>query len=279
MNKIITCIDTSIYANDVCTAGIWAAKKLSKPLVLVHAIEKKNTPAADNFSGAIGLGARSALLAELTSLDAQHSKIAIELGKELLTQAQQCATEQGCEQIEQVLRHGSITDVISDLEADARLVVIGRTSKRFKALGSNIEQIIRQVKAPMLIPNSGFTAPHSFMLAYDGRETADKAVQRIIDGGLLHGMVCHLVTVENNKKGLKENFERVSNQLATAGFTVHASFLTGNIFTALMDYKAQNDVDLLVMGAFSHSKLASIFLGSNTLRMLEHTQLPLVVLR
>ena len=279
MNKIITCIDASIYANDVCTAGIWAAKKLRKPLVLVHAIEKKNTPTANDFSGAIGLGARSSLLAELASLDAQHSKVAIKLGKDLLTQAQQCAAEQGCKQIEQVLRHGSITDVISDLEADARLVVIGRTRKHFKALGSNIEQIIRQVQTPILILNQGFTKPQSFMLAYDGRETADKAVQRIIEGGLLQGMDCHLVTVENNKKGLKESFERVSHQLTTGGFTVKASFLTGNIFTSLMDYQAQNDVDLLVMGAFSHSKLASIFLGSNTLRMLENTQLPLVILR
>ena len=26
------------------------------------------------------------------------------------------------------------------------------------------------------------------MIAYDGRETADKALQQVIDGGLLHGL-------------------------------------------------------------------------------------------
>src|SRR5699024_9782885 len=160
----------------------------------------------------IGLGARSSLFAGLASLDAQHSKVAIKLGKDLLTQAQQCSAEQGCKQIEQVLRHGSITDVISSLEADTRLVVSGSSNNDIKALGSNIEQIIRQVQIPILIPNQDFTKPQSFMLAYDGRETADKAVQRIIEGGLLQGMDCHLVTVENNKKGLKESFERVSHQ-------------------------------------------------------------------
>src|SRR5699024_5626740 len=142
----------------------------------------------------------------------------------------------------------------------SRLWVIVQSCKHFKAHESNIEQTIHQVQTPILILNQGFTKPQRFMLAYDGRETADKAVQRIIEGGLLQGMDCHLVTVENNKKGLKESFERVSHQLTTGGFTVKASFLTGNIFTSLMDYQAQNDVDLLVMGAFSHSKLASIFL-------------------
>jgi nucleotide-binding universal stress UspA family protein len=36
---------------------------------------------------------------------------------------------------------------------------------------------------------------------------------------------------------------------------------------------------MLVMGAFSHSKLASVFLGSNTLKMIEQTALPMIVLR
>lgn len=278
MKKIITCIDGSKHSNDVCKAGVWAAQKLQKPLVFLHALEKKST-ATENYSGAIGLGARSSLLNELAELDTQHNKLALEVGKELLNQACQNAAEQGSEQAEQVLRHGSISDALKDLETDARLVVIGRSGEHFKALGSNIEQIIRQVQVPILIPNKNFSAPQSFMLAYDGRATADKAIQLIIDGGLLHGMTCHLVTVENNKKHLKENFERASKQLTDAGFTVKASFLSGNIFTALMDYKNSNPVDLLVMGAFSHSKLASIFIGSNTLKMLEHTQLALVILR
>lgn len=279
MKKVMAYIDGAAYSQDTCNAGIWAAKKLQQPLAFLHAIEKRSTQQMDNLSGAIGLGARSSLLEELASLDAQHSKVALKLGRELLTQAQELATAEGCTEVEQILRHGSIVDIVKDSEADARLVVIGRSSEAFRALGSNIEQIIRQVHTPVLIPNKGFTAPNSFMLAYDGRETADKAVQRIIDGGLLHGMECHLVTVENNKKGLKEKFERTKQRLTDSGFAVKASFLSGNIFTALHDYEAHNDVDLLVMGAFSHSKLASIFLGSNTLKMLEQTTLPLVVLR
>lgn len=283
MNKVITCIDGSAYSDDVCHAGIWAAKKLNRTLLFLHAIEKKNTAELDDLSGAIGLGARSSLLQELASLDAQRSKLALQVGQDMLTHACDLAQQAGCDQIEKTQRHSDIVEAICDLESDARLVVIGRSGEShgqdFKALGSHIEHIIRQVHTPVLIANKNFTAPTSFMLAYDGRETADKAVKRIIDGGLLHGLTCHLVTVKNSQSGLLDKFKHTESLLTESGFEVKTSFLEGNIFSSLMDYKANNNVEMLVMGAFSRSKLAQAFLGSNTLKMIENTQLPLVILR
>ena len=283
MNKIITCLDGSAFSNAVCSAGIWAANKLSKPLLLLHAIEKENVAAAEDLSGAIGLGARSSLLKEMAALDEQRSKVALEMGKEMLANAQTIAEQQGCAQIEQTQRHSDIVEAICDLESDARLIVIGRSGQGnkpdFNAIGSHIEQVIRQVHTPVLIAYKDFSAPKSFMLAYDGRETADKAVKRIIEGGLLHGMTCHLVTVKNKQSGLMEKFKATEKMLRDSGFDVKASFLEDAIFAGLMDYKTNNEVDMLVMGAFSHSKLAQAFLGSNTLKMIENTHLPMLILR
>lgn len=282
MNKIITCIDGSALSDDVCQAGVWAANKLDKTLLLLHAIEKTHAPAVENLSGAIGLGARSSLLKEMTSLDEQRSKIALTLGKEILDQAEQSAVAKGCDSIEKTQRHGGIVEAVLDLEAEARLIVVGRlgenNAKAFKMLGSHIEQVIRQVHTPVLIVNKDFVKPKSFMLAYDGRETADKVVNKIIKGGLLQGLTCHLVTVKNKQAKLEEKFKQTEALLVEKGFEVKASFLEGNIFDSLEEYKQQEAVDLLVMGAFSHSKLATVFLGSNTLKMIENTQLPLLIL-
>lgn len=279
MTRVIACIDGLDYSKEVCNAAAWSAQKLAAPLTLLHVIERSKTATAEDFSGAIGLGARSALLKELAELDAQHSKVALEFGKELLSQSQDYIATLGYPQSDASLRHGTLVESLQDLEADARLVIMGRSSQSFKAIGSNIENVIRQVKTPLLIPHQHFSEPQSYLLAYDGRETAEKAVQRILDGQLLAGMTCHLVSVDNNKKGLKENFLRVQQQLIEQGIEVKAEFLSGAIFSSLLQYQRQHSVDLIVMGAFSHSKLASIFLGSNTLKMLEHAQAPLLVLR
>ena len=67
--------------------------------------------------------------------------------------------------------------------------------------------------------------------------------------------------------------------LTENGFDVKSSMLEGNIYDSLMEYKIKSSVDMLVMGAFSHSKIAHVFLGSNTLKMIENTNLPLVILR
>jgi len=283
MNNIITCVDSSTYVDDVCNAGIWAAKKLDKTLLFLHAIEKINTPVVENLSGSIGLGAQASLLEEMSSLDAQRSKIALTVGKEILEQACELATSKGCAMVDKTQRHGDITEAICDLEDDARFIVLGRSGKKhgknFKALGSHIEQIVRQVNTPVLIANKGFQKPENFMLAYDGRETADKAVKRIIEGGLLHNLTCHLVTVNNKQSNIAEKFEQTKALLIENGFNVKASFLDGAIYDALMDYKVDNKIEMLVMGAFSSSKIAQVFLGSNTLKMMENTHLPMVILR
>lgn len=288
MTKIITCIDGSAISNDVCNAAAWAATTLDKTLVLLHAIEKSYLPVTTNLSGAIGLGARSELMHEMALLDEQHSKISLKFGKELLDHAAERIKNLGHQKIEKVQRHTGIVEAICHLEPESRLVVIGRTGEDhgadFKAVGSHIEQIIRQTHTPILIANKDFTQPKSFMLAYDGRETADKAVDKIIAGGLLQNLTCHLVSVKkstskNKQKGLEESFKHVESLLVKNGFEVKSRLLEGDIFTELSDYQQTNNVDMVVMGALSRSRIATMFLGSNTLKMIENTQLPLIVLR
>lgn len=279
MQKILTCIDSASHPAEVCKAGVWAAQKLGLPLTLLHALEKDSQPAISDLSGAIGLGAQLHLLEELAALDGQRSQLAMRIGKELLARAQQLATELGCTQSETLLRHGSLVDAASDLATEARLLVMGRRGEPFRAQGSLIEQMIRQQPLPVLLPGPDFTAPASFMLAYDGRAIADQAVERIIEGGLLRGMTCHLVTVNRNRPGLQEAFNATRQRLQEHGFEVRAELIEGGIFDGLLAYANREPVDLLVMGACSRSRLASMFVGSNTLKMLEQTRLPLLVVR
>ncbi|EDM67919.1 universal stress protein family [Moritella sp. PE36] len=283
MNKIIACIDGSILEKAVCDTAIWASKRLSHGIVFLHAIDKKQQHGADDLTGSIGLGARTALLNKMVELDEQRGKMAIQLGNEMLGRAVDRANTVGLTDIEQKQRHGDFVEALVGLETDARLMVVGRCGNGhqgdFKALGSHIETLIRQVHTPIVIAPQAFTEPTNFMLAYDGRETADKAVQRIIQGGLLQGMTCHLVTIKNTEQAQQQKFEQAKMRLEQEGFSVIATYLEGDISTSLMDYKQQHDIELVVMGAFAHSKMRNFFLGSNTMRMIENCRVPLIVLR
>ncbi|MEP4890586.1 MAG: universal stress protein [Aliiglaciecola sp.] len=283
MTKIVTCVDGSAITSAVTAAAVWASTKLNKPILFLHSLEKEQQHGADDYTGAIGLGARSALLEEMTKLDEQRAKVALQLGRELLDDVVRHAQDSGVADIESMQRHGEVVDSIGDLEEQTRLIVIGRNGKShdnsFNALGSNIETLLRKAAHPVLLIPDNFKQPSSFMIAYDGRETADKALQRVIDGGLLHGLHCHLVSVKNNEKNLHDKFESAQRRLQEKGFQVTASYIEGDIFESLMAYKKSNNIELIVMGAFAHSKLRQFFVGSNTLKMLERSDIPLIVLR
>lgn len=55
--------------------------------------------------------------------------------------------------------------------------------------------------------------------------------------------------------------------------------LKGKTDHALCEYQANNNIDLTVMGAFSHTRIRDLLLGSVTVKMLLHTKKPLLLLR
>jgi len=283
MEKIITCIDGSVMTSAIVDAGKWAANKLAKPLCFIHTIEKTHQHGADDYTGAIGLGARSSLLEEMTKLDEQKGKLALQLGSELLESVASEARNAGIEKVESFQRHGDIVETLIELESQTRLIVIGRKGvghdNEFKAIGSHLETLLRKASQPVLIVPEEFSAPTSFMIAYDGRESAERALQKVLDGGLLHGIDCHLVAIKNNEAYLETKFDNAAAQLVERGLNVTTAFLEGNINEELVKYQIANNIDLMVMGAFGHSRLRQLFVGSNTLKMLETVDIPLVVLR
>lgn len=283
MQKILACIDESTWSTSVQDAAIWAARQTNSPLTFLHSIEKKHLPDSNDLSGAIGLGARTKLLTEIATLDQLRAKVALQLGKELLATAELKAQEAGCTQVETIQRHGEFIENLLRLESTARLVIIGhsgaQSGKKMSVLGTQVESLLRQVNTPVLITPHDFTAPKSFMLAYDGRETTDRAIEDILTSDLLRGLHCHLVTIKNKHDNQEEKFAQAAGRLTEGGFAVTATYLEGDIFKQLTNYQQENTVDMLVMGAFSGSRIRQFFIGSNTLKMLEISDIPILVVK
>jgi len=76
-----------------------------------------------------------------------------------------------------------------------------------------------------------------------------------------------------------DKFEAATLRLKNEGYEVAASFIEGSVTDSLLNYQRDNDIGLLIMGAFAHSKVRHLFLGSNTIRMIQSSLSPLIVLR
>lgn len=164
--QIIACVDGSRSTTAVCQWSAWVAPRLDAPVKLLHTLEKPANTDAGDLSGSIGLGSREELMVELIKLDEQRSRITQEQGKLLLAAAKDLFDSElpndHAITIKTCLRHGNLVETLSDLEADTRLVIMGRQgeiSSQVSQVGSQLENVVRVLHTPILVSVGEFNAP------------------------------------------------------------------------------------------------------------------------
>ena len=279
---VLSCIDGSRYTGAVCDYAAWIASHTGAPLKLLHNIERANVPAVADLTGSIGLGSQEELLDELTALEQQRSRLMVQQGKLMLQAARERASMAGVEQVITCQRHDNLSESLIELEDSIRVLVLGIRGEEHgeseQGLGSQLENVVRALHKPILVVNQDFCEPKKVMLAYDGSEAARKALQMVVDSPLFAKISCHLVFVGEPEKA-ETLLAEASAELDAAGIAVTASHLTGKTVEALIAYQKENEIDLTVMGAFSHNRLRDLLMGSITAKMLLNTMQPLLLLR
>ncbi|MFT0850400.1 universal stress protein [Achromobacter sp. F4_2707] len=279
MNKVTACLDGASYTKSVCDYAIWAARRLDAPLEFLHVLIRQSDVAVD-ASGSIGLGAQESLLQELADLDERRSIIAREHGNQLLDGARQFALQAGIPKVSTHQRHGELTDTLVALEAETRLYVLGQHDsatkpKRF-LLDHNLESAVRTLHRPILVANSTFTEPRRCMIAFDASETGRKMIDMVAESPLLRGIECQIVTVGS---AAQDALQWASEKLAAAGLKATAHQLDGEPAAALANHARQHGMEIIVMGAYGHSRIRHLIVGSTTTTILRESQVPVLVLR
>ncbi|ELW78068.1 MULTISPECIES: universal stress protein [Acinetobacter] len=283
MSKIIACIDGSLGTNTVCDYAAWFSQKLNAPLELLHVIDTPKAQAPQDLSGAIGLGSRETLLQELVELEERKGKIELEHGKVLLREAKKYVLEKFSLDAHSFQRHGSLLETVVGLEEDIRVLIMGKhgtqTEYRSDKIGSQIESIVRAIHKPVLIASTPFQKPLSFLVAFDGSPTARKCVERIASSPLLKGLAVHLVYVGNPNSEMQNQLSWAKEQLESQGFNITSNTLDGEVDKAIINYAEQHQIDLIVVGAYGHSKIRQFFIGSTTTKVITSANKPVLLLR
>ncbi|RJS93063.1 universal stress protein [Salinisphaera sp. Q1T1-3] len=279
---IVACIDGSSYAAAACDAAVWAAAKLDSALSFVHVISRRKHAAATDVSGRIGLGTREHLLNELAELDGARAKLARERGTDMLSAAAERAREAGIAEPQCRQRNGELVDAITAIEAEIRLMVIGKRGESAgddDHLGSNLERVIRGVSCPILITTETFSAPQRVLIAFDGSATGQNLIQRAAASPLLGEVAAHLVYVGEPDDRRRAQIDEAEATLRQAGADVTTAVVTGEVESALHTYQRENGCDLMVMGAYGHSRIRHMLVGSTTTDMIRRAEVPVLITR
>ncbi|WP_429009678.1 universal stress protein [Aeromonas allosaccharophila] len=281
MTNIFACIDGSPAMTAVCDAAAWAAANTGLPVTLLHVLEKNQFGGESDLSGNIGLGSREQLLKELAELDHQRSRLAHEQGRMLLNGGKAYLADLGMTGVETLQRHGQLVETAQELSSGMRMLIMGKqgTTHAHELIGSHIESVIRTLANPIMVVQPGFQAPSRFLFAYDASPTAKKVLELIASNPLLKGLECDLVMVAEPGDEHEHQLAQAKQVLKSAGIKVTARLLQGEVVPVICLHATEVGSDLIVMGAYGHSRIRQFIVGSTTTGMLKTTRTSLLLLR
>ena len=283
MKNIFACIDGSKAAEAVCDAAAWTSQRVDRQLVLLHVLDKSVYPTKTDMSGNLKLGTREHLLDELAELDAKRSKLALEAGKEQLKAAVERVKAQGIETPETRQRHGHFVETLAELQDETRILVMGRQGEAHdtaEGIGSNLESIIRSLSCRILITPPDFKAPEKVLLAYDASSTAKQVLYIISRSPFCKGIPIHLLMVGDSTEKNQQLLAEAKEQLEKEGHQgVVTALKSGEVEATLLDYQKENDLGMIIMGAYGHSRIRQFLVGSTTTNLLRKSPVPILLMR
>lgn len=283
MENVLAAIDASAYATSVCGYAGWAAQRLSLPVELLHVVQRQDpVTARRDLSGAIGLGVKSELMEELVRLSEASSRTEIEKGRVLLKAGEQLLRETGIAEVAVLHRHGGVVETILEREDHARLVVMGKrgVGHEYAAdhIGSMIERVVRASEKPVLVASRQYAEPEHVVFAYDASPAAKRALERLANSPLFGGLPVTIVMAEAEGDAKRAQLAKAEAAFA-AVYPVTAIMERGRAEQVIPRVIAANANPLLLMGAYGHSPIRRMIVGSTTTEMVRTVKSPVLLVR
>lgn len=282
MTKVLACIDASAYGASICDHAAWAALQLGADVELLHVLDRAPDAVPTDLSGSIGLGASESLLESLVKLDEDRGRLRMERGRVILAEAEKRVRAAGVQAVTTRLRHGGLVDNVHDLEAEARVVVLGKRGEHADFaklhLGGSVEQVIRATSLPVLVASRAFKPIRKILIAFDGGVSSRKAVEFLLSDPVFGAYECHLVHAGQAREG-DPHMVWARERLSAWGGAQVVVETPGEPEAVIADYVQREAIDLLVMGAYGHSPIRRFIVGSTTTAMIRIANLPVLLFR
>ncbi|SMH57226.1 universal stress protein [Maritimibacter sp. HL-12] len=282
-HTLIALVDGSAYAESVCHHTAWIARRTASRVKLYHVMGRRDATEKQDLSGAIRLGARTRLLEQLSEMDAARAKLAHEHGRAILEDAKAIVESGGDIEVETRLRQGDLVETVTDKEDQGDMIVVGKRGEAAglasEHLGSNLERIVRASHKPVFIANRAFKPVEKVLVAFDGGPSAIKAVDFLADCPLFAGLAVSLVSAGLETPDLRAALDKAAARLAKAGLSAEIILRPGEPEQVLSQMTALEDYDLLVMGAYGHSRVRHLIIGSTTTALIRSCRVPVLIMR
>lgn len=208
------------------------------------------------------------------------SLILEERGRGALTSFQ-AACEKAGVTCETTLTTGIVPRTIVECAGLSDLVILGRSGEHSQWLeglvGSTTEAVARRAAQPVLVTGVDQPGFDRFLVAYDGSHYARRALKMAAMISEAWHMPFHVLAVGNAETlGL---LEEARNYFQAYPVEAEYAACTGDPAERIIHYAQECAADFIVMGAYGHSKVRELVLGSTTAYTLNHASCPVLLTR
>jgi nucleotide-binding universal stress UspA family protein len=283
MNHIIGCLDGSIYSQSVCDHALWLAQRLGSDIKLLHVLDHHREHASvANFSGAIGFKSNEALMEQLTEVEEAQARVGLAKGRAIL---RECAGRLRAANatVSTTQLNGSLVVTLSARETRDSIVVLGKRGEAADFaklhLGANLERVARASICPILAAARTFRPIERVLIAHDGGTSIRKAMEFLTHSPLLRSLHVQILTIGTPDQARRSQLDDAKAQIERCGAIVTTRIEPGDPETTIARITEQDGFGLLVIGAYGHSRIRNLVIGSTTTAMLRSCRIPVLMVR
>jgi nucleotide-binding universal stress UspA family protein len=279
IKSILVCTDGSAYGTAACEYGIYLTQKMQGQLSALHVLDSRmlEGPLMSDISGWVGAQPYGNQLQQFRDLLQQR-------GETIINAIHDRCAAAGLT-INAMLKMGHPVHVILEEEANAELVILGQKGEHVdfvgEMMGSTVENVVRKTLKPCLVTPEEFKPFTKVLAAFDGSNHSSRALHEAIELSQGLSLPLSILTVAEDK-----DFDR-ANQITKDGLRLaqahqcNATHLVakGPPYAAILEMAEKHHFDLIVMGAYGHSRIREMILGSTTTQIVRDSKIPIMLVR
>ncbi len=278
IKNILVALDGSEHARAALRYALWLAERFHAQLSGLHVIDIVSIegPFFQDLSGALGFEPYFDVAEKVR--EALHER-----GQHLIEDFVSTCHERGIP-CDSQCTIGIIANEICEHERVADLVVIGHrgVNEKFSTglLGGVAESITRKSPRPVFVSPMHFQPIQNPLLAYDGSQRASAALHSAAEFCAVTDLpltVLHVKAREGN--GDDKTLEEARHYLGSYGLQPTFLSLSGHPYEQIVACVRQREHDLLFIGAYGHSRIIEMVLGSTTEYVLRNAPCPVFLSR
>ncbi|MFQ5705912.1 MAG: universal stress protein [bacterium] len=275
VKSILLSVDGSSYTEAVVKQGIYLANAFESHIRVVSVVDIRL------FEWPMGMGADAFVPIIPSSLYQEESKRMLEAKSDAVLQKCSGLLQSEGLEFETEKIYGPPVDVICEKSYLVDLLIMGSRGEfakwKSKLVGATLEAVVRQCNKPILITRERFNPISKILVAYDGSDKANKALQLVAFFGTKLKANIVVLAVHENDQVRNKYLQEADAYLEPYKCDLELIGVSGSPEKSIVQLANEKACDLIVIGAFGHSRIREAILGSTTEQVMRAARIPVLL--